>query len=191
MYKHTDLHTQTKRLEGHKELESENGPSRKALHQRLQTSPDISAPPPKNPLQTTTRKLSTDIRNEPPDPSRTSVGKLQQGTPHPSLRTGQPHFYKPLLRNPPYHFRRQVFSENISSRFRPPSLPKKLHNNPPPQKIPAQVHPKSLNATDRTPCLALVAPCGWDFNRGRGRGWESRPLSRFRFALVLKGFETL
>ena len=39
------------------------------------------------------------------------------------------------------------------------------------------------------PCL--VAPCGWDFNRGRGRGWASRPLSRFRFALVLKGFETL
>ena len=34
----------------------------------------------------------------------------------------------------------------------------------------------------------LVAPCGWDFNRGRGRGWESRPLSRFCFALTLKGF---
>ena len=36
-----------------------------------------------------------------------------------------------------------------------------------------------------------VAPCGWDFNRGRGCGWESWPLSRFCFALVLKGFETL
>ena len=35
--------------------------------------------------------------------------------------------------------------------------------------------------------LPLVAPCGWDFNRGRGRGWESRPLSRFCFALVSKG----
>ena len=34
----------------------------------------------------------------------------------------------------------------------------------------------------------LVALCGWEFNRGRGRGWESRPLSRFCFALVLKGF---
>ena len=34
----------------------------------------------------------------------------------------------------------------------------------------------------------LVAPCGWEFNRGWGRGWESRPLSRFGFALVLKGF---
>ena len=34
----------------------------------------------------------------------------------------------------------------------------------------------------------LVAPCGWELNRGRGRGWESRPLSRFCFALVLKGF---
>ena len=22
----------------------------------------------------------------------------------------------------------------------------------------------------------LVAPCGWEFNRSRGRGWESRPL---------------
>ena len=28
-------------------------------------------------------------------------------------------------------------------------------------------------------------------NRGRGRGWESRPLSRFCFALVLKRFSTL
>ena len=34
----------------------------------------------------------------------------------------------------------------------------------------------------------LVVPCGWDFNRGRGCGWESRPLSRFRFALRFKGF---
>ena len=32
----------------------------------------------------------------------------------------------------------------------------------------------------------LVAPCGWEFNRSRGRGWESRPLSRFHFALILK-----
>ena len=35
--------------------------------------------------------------------------------------------------------------------------------------------------------VLLEAPCGWEFNRGRGRGWESRPLSRFYFALVLKG----
>ena len=34
----------------------------------------------------------------------------------------------------------------------------------------------------------LVAPCGWEFNRGPGRCWESRSLSRFCFALVLKGF---
>ena len=34
----------------------------------------------------------------------------------------------------------------------------------------------------------LVATCSWEFNRGRGRGWESRPLSRSCFALVLKGF---
>ena len=33
--------------------------------------------------------------------------------------------------------------------------------------------------------LCLEAPCGWEFNRGRGHGWESRPLSRFCFALVL------
>ena len=32
-----------------------------------------------------------------------------------------------------------------------------------------------------------VDPCGWEFNCGRGRGWESRPLSRFCFALVVKG----
>ena len=31
---------------------------------------------------------------------------------------------------------------------------------------------------------SLVAPCGWEFNRGRGRNWESRSLSRFCFALV-------
>ena len=36
--------------------------------------------------------------------------------------------------------------------------------------------------------ICLVAPCGWEFNRGRGRGWESRLLSRFCFAHVLKGF---
>ena len=42
-----------------------------------------------------------------------------------------------------------------------------------------------------TPARNLVAPCGWEFNRGRGRGWESRPLSRFCFALALKGFKTL
>ena len=38
------------------------------------------------------------------------------------------------------------------------------------------------------PFFCLVAPCGWEFNRGRGRGWESWPLSRFCFAHVLKGF---
>ena len=32
--------------------------------------------------------------------------------------------------------------------------------------------------------LRIVAPCGWEFNLGRGRGWESQPLSRFCFALV-------
>ena len=37
------------------------------------------------------------------------------------------------------------------------------------------------------PFSDLVASCGWEFNRGRGRGWESRPLSRFCFALALKG----
>ena len=42
-------------------------------------------------------------------------------------------------------------------------------------------------APDYSSNLCLVAPCGWDFNRGRGRGWESRPLSRFCFALVFKG----
>ena len=49
-----------------------------------------------------------------------------------------------------------------------------------------------LNTRDQnvSPGL-LVAPCGWDFNRGRGRGWESRPLSRFCFAFILKGFWTL
>ena len=40
----------------------------------------------------------------------------------------------------------------------------------------------------RTEIIPLVAPWGWEFNRGRGRGWESRPLSRFCFALILKGF---
>ena len=39
--------------------------------------------------------------------------------------------------------------------------------------------------------LSLVAPCSWEFNCGRGRGWESRSLSRFRFALILKGFGAL
>ena len=34
----------------------------------------------------------------------------------------------------------------------------------------------------------LVSPLGWELNCGRGRGWESRPLSRFCFALVSKGF---
>ena len=37
----------------------------------------------------------------------------------------------------------------------------------------------------------LVAPCSWEFSRGRGCGWESQPLSRFCFALVLKGFGAL
>ena len=33
----------------------------------------------------------------------------------------------------------------------------------------------------------LVAPCDWELSHGQGRNWESRPLSRFCFALVLKG----
>ena len=40
---------------------------------------------------------------------------------------------------------------------------------PPPQK----------NQNVRFCSPHLVAPCGWEFNRGRGRGWESRPLARF------------
>ena len=36
--------------------------------------------------------------------------------------------------------------------------------------------------------VCLLAPCGWEFNPGRGRGWESGPLSRFCVALVLRGF---
>ena len=43
---------------------------------------------------------------------------------------------------------------------------------------------------EKTTYLATfwVAPCGWEFNRGRGRSWESRPLSRFCFAFVFKRF---
>ena len=33
----------------------------------------------------------------------------------------------------------------------------------------------------------LVAPCGWEFNRGRGRGWELQPLSRVCCVLIFKG----
>ena len=47
------------------------------------------------------------------------------------------------------------------------------------------LHPKVLFCQG-----CLVAPCGWEFNRGRGCGWESRPLSRFCFTLVLKEFST-
>ena len=32
--------------------------------------------------------------------------------------------------------------------------------------------------------LTLVAPCSWEFNRGWGGGWESRPLSHFCFVFV-------
>ena len=35
--------------------------------------------------------------------------------------------------------------------------------------------------------LGLVPRCGWEFNRGRGRGWESRPLSRFLFRTCFEG----
>ena len=45
------------------------------------------------------------------------------------------------------------------------------------------------NATKLQIGIGLVAPCGWEFNRGRGRGWESRPLSSFCFVLVFKGFQ--
>ena len=40
----------------------------------------------------------------------------------------------------------------------------------------------------RIRCFFLVAPCDWEFNRGRGRGWESRPLSCLCFVLVLQAF---
>ena len=36
--------------------------------------------------------------------------------------------------------------------------------------------------------VALVAPRNWEFNCGRARGWESRSLSYFCFALTLKGW---
>ena len=50
----------------------------------------------------------------------------------------------------------------------------------------ASLGPRQMGGHDlRGP--GLVAPCGLEFNRGRGRGWESRPLSRFCFAHVLKG----
>ena len=50
----------------------------------------------------------------------------------------------------------------------------------------SQASSRSLRFSTR-----LMAPCGWEFNRGRGRGWESRSLSRFCFALIFKGFGTL
>ena len=57
------------------------------------------------------------------------------------------------------------------------------------EKIPeALLRPRSSTAVPLCLFANLVAPCGWEFNRGRGRGWESRSLSRFCFALVLKGF---
>ena len=42
----------------------------------------------------------------------------------------------------------------------------------------------------RSPCGSpmLSGPCGWEFNRGRGRGWESQPLWRFLFRACFKGF---
>ena len=46
----------------------------------------------------------------------------------------------------------------------------------------------SLTQTNLKGFQSLAAPCGWELNRGRGRGWESRPISRFCFALVLKRF---
>ena len=46
----------------------------------------------------------------------------------------------------------------------------------------------SLTQTNLKGYQSLVAPCGWEFNRGRGCGWESQPISHFCFALVLKRF---
>ena len=37
----------------------------------------------------------------------------------------------------------------------------------------------------------LVAPCGLEFNRGRGRGWELQPLSCFCFASVSRDLGTI
>ena len=44
--------------------------------------------------------------------------------------------------------------------------------------------PRFFEGSDPMLVRTLVAPCGWEFNRGGGRGWESQPLSRFCFALV-------
>ena len=94
----------------------------------------ISTPPPKK-HQTTTRKPSTDIRNEnhqiPPEHPLENVG-----LPTPAWKLGNPTCTNHSSEaGPACYFRRQSLLKTSALALVPLSLPKKLHKNPPLEKF--------------------------------------------------------
>ena len=132
--------------------------------------PNLYHPPPpqKKKLQTTTRKLSTDIRNENHQiPPEHPLENSNKGLPTPAWELGNPSFTNHISEGPPiFILEDRSLLKTSALALAPPPSPKKLHNKPPLRKF----QPRSIGG----------APKEWRRRRAEKRS-SKRVFWRVRF----------